>query len=66
MKVAVLQCVAESVRGRGDYPTNGNYIEVFVTEPVGDPPDTSIYGELLGQLTPDESASFHYDARIIE
>jgi hypothetical protein len=64
--VAVMQCVADEIRGRGSYPTNGNYIEVFVTEPVGDPPETSIYGEIMGRLTTEESENFHIDARIIE
>jgi Flp pilus assembly protein TadG len=66
MQVAVLKCVAEEVRGRGDYPTDGNYIEVFLTEPVGDPPATAIYGEIIGRLTPDETMSFHSDARILD
>ena len=66
MQVAVLKCVAEEVRSRGDYPTDGNYIEIFLTEPVGDPPATAIYGEVIGRLTPDEAMSFHGDAQILE
>ena len=66
MQVAVLQCIANDVKGRGDYPTDGNYIEVFITEPVGDPPETSIYGEIIGRVIPSDNVSFHSNATLVD
>jgi hypothetical protein len=66
MQVAVLQCIAEDVKGRGDYPTDGNYIDVFVTEPVGAPPDTAIYGEIIGRVISSDNVSFHSNATLVD
>ena len=66
VEVAILQCVALDVRGRGTYPTGGKYIAAFVTEKAGNPPNSTIYGELIGQLTPASSENYHANARIIE
>ena len=66
MQVAVLRCVEDDVKGRGDYPTDGNYIEVFITEPVGDPPDTAIFGEIIGPIYPDAEEMFHRDAQLLD
>ena len=64
--VAVLQCIADDVRGRGTYPTYGKYVEVFVTEEAGSPPNSQIWGELIGKLTPSNSDNYHSNPGIIE
>lgn len=65
LKVAVLRCVAEGVRGHHSYPTHGNYVEVFVTEPVGDPPAGGLFGELVRPLTPGVDPDFHANVRLV-
>jgi Flp pilus assembly protein TadG len=64
--VAVLQCVADSVQGRGTYSTYGKYVEAFVTEEAGAPPNSQIYGELLGPVTILQDDNFHANVSIVE
>ncbi|MSP67120.1 MAG: hypothetical protein EXQ96_03275 [Alphaproteobacteria bacterium] len=59
MQVAQLRCIAENVQGHGTYPTDGNYLEMFITETVKDPPAAAIYGEVVRALTPTNSPVFH-------
>lgn len=66
LKVAVLQCVADSVRGRHAYPTNGNFVEVFMTETVDDAPKGALYGEFVRPLSPGVDPDFHANARLVE
>jgi len=66
VEVAVLNCVEQSVRDRGTYSTGGNYVQAFITEPVGDPPDTDLYGELIGPVTSSSSDNLTTDASILE
>ncbi len=64
--VAVLQCVSDDVRGRGTYPTYGKYIDAFVTEEAGGPPNSQIYGEIIGPLTPISSDNYYANSSIIK
>jgi hypothetical protein len=66
VEVAILQCIALDVRGRGTYSTDGKYIAAFVTEQAGNPPNSTIYVELIGRITPSSSENYHANARIIE
>jgi hypothetical protein len=66
VQVAQLNCVAEGINGYGTYPTDGNYIEVFLTETVKDPPDAAIYGEVVRPLTTINSPQFHANVRLVE
>ncbi len=66
VKITVIQCIAENVHGAGTYPTNGDYVKMFITETVKDPPDAAIYGELIGVLTPATSPDFHANVQLIE
>jgi Flp pilus assembly protein TadG len=63
--VAVLQCVSDDVRGRGTYPTYG-YIDAFITEEAGGSPNSQIYGEIIGPLTPIGSDNYHANSSIIK
>lgn len=65
MQVAQLQCVANNIQGKGTYPTDGNYVEVFVTEPVKDPPDAAIYVEVVRSLSSTNSPEFHANVRLV-
>jgi len=65
-QVAQIQCFAENVHGQGTYPTNGNYIEAFITEEVRDPPQAAIYGEVIRGLTPAESPDFHANVKLVD
>lgn len=64
MQVAQLQCIADNIHGNGRYPTNNNYIEVFITEYVPDPPEAAIYGEVVRALTPSNLAEFHANVEL--
>ncbi|MCH7694352.1 MAG: hypothetical protein IID50_12995 [Proteobacteria bacterium] len=63
MKVAVLQCIAEGVRGKHSYPTNGNFVEIFITEAVD---DKTIYAELVRPLSPSNDTNFHANVKLVQ
>lgn len=66
VQVALLQCVADSINGKGTYPTHGRYVEMFITEEVRDPPEAAIYGEIVRSLSTIDDPEFHANANIIE
>ena len=66
LQIAVLNCVAEGIKGSGTYPSNGNYVEMFITEPAQEPPDMKVFGELAGTLTPATAPDFHANVQLIE
>jgi len=66
VQVAQLQCISDNVHGHGTYPTHGNYIEVFLTELVRDPPDAAIYGEVIRPLTALNSPEYHANVELLE
>lgn len=66
MGVAILQCVADNIQGHGTYPTNGKFVELFITEEVRDPPDAGIYGEIIRSLSPNNDPEFHANAGLVE
>jgi hypothetical protein len=65
VEVAVLQCVADGVRGSHTYPTNGRYVELFITEAVDEEPAGGIYGEVVHELTTVNDPDFHANARLV-
>jgi hypothetical protein len=65
MQVALLQCVADDVKGHGTYPTYGKYVELFITETVTDPPEAAIYGEVIRSLTTSTSPQFHANGTLV-
>lgn len=65
VKVAVLECIANNVHGHGTYPTDGNYLEMFLTEQVSDPPQAAIYGEIVRPLSTTNDPDFHANVRLV-
>ncbi len=65
VQVAVLQCIADNVQGKGTYPTTGNFVEVFITEEVRDPPEAAIYAELVRPVTNVNEPNFHANVRLV-
>lgn len=65
LAVPLLGCVSQGVRGRGTYPTDGRYVEVFLTEDVKAPPEAAIYGEIVRTLTPTNMPDFHANVRLV-
>ncbi len=66
VQVAVLQCQAEGVKGSHEYPTNGNYLEMFITEAVDGAPAGGIYAEVVRTLTPNNSPDFHSNVKLVQ
>ena len=66
VEVALLQCVADGVNGHGTYPTNGKYVEMFLTQEVKDPPNAAIYGEIVRSLSSFNDPEFHSNAGLVE
>ena len=67
VEVAVLKCSTNDVRGEGIYPTEGNYLEVFLTEFVQDPNNNAtIYGEVVRALSPLNSPEFFSNVQLVE
>ena len=63
IEVAVLQCAADGVRGSHTYPTNGHFLEVFITESVE---DKNIYGEIVRALSPSNDPNFHANVKLVQ
>lgn len=63
VQVAVLQCAADGVQGSHTYPTNGNFVEMFLTESVD---DKAIYGEIVRPLSPSNDPDFHANVKLID
>ncbi len=66
VEVAVLQCVAEGVKGSHTYPTNGLYLEMFITQTVDEDPVGGIYGEIVRTLSPSNDPDFHANVKLID
>lgn len=66
VEVALLQCIADGINGHGTYPTNGKYVEMFITQEVKDPPDAAIYGEIVRSLSSFNDPEFHANAALIK
>ncbi len=66
VKVALLQCIADGVNGKGTYPTHGKFVEMFVTQEVRDPPDAGIYGEIVRALSPINEPEFHANVKLVK
>lgn len=66
IQVAVLQCIADNVSGSHTYPTNGNYVEMFITEQVRDTPAGGIYAEIVQPLNPDNHPDFHANVSLAQ
>ena len=63
--VVQLQCKSNGVKGKHDYPTQANYLEVFITEYMQNPPAADLYGEVVRAITPTNSPEFHANVRLI-
>ena len=66
VQVAVLQCAAEGVKGSHTYPTNGNFLEMFLTQSVNDDPAGNIYGEIVRPLSPSNDPDFHANVKLVD
>ena len=66
VKAAILDCVAQSVAGSGDFPTFGRYVDLFLTEPVPGPPDATAYAEVISAVTESTSADFHANVQLVD
>jgi hypothetical protein len=64
--VVQLQCTSNGVKGKHDYPTQANYLEVFITEYMKNPPEAHLYGEVVRAITPTNSPEFHANVRLIQ
>ena len=50
VEAVILNCEADNVQGNGGpYPSDGRYVELFVTKAVGQ--DNTIYGEIVRRIT---------------
>ncbi len=65
IQVVQLQCTSQNVQGKHDYPTQANYLEVFITEYMEAPPDAHLYGEVVRSITPTNTPEFHANVRLI-
>jgi hypothetical protein len=65
VQVVQLQCASNGVKGKHDYPTQANYLEMFITEYMASPPEAHLYGEVVRPITPTNSPEFHANVRLI-
>ncbi len=54
------------VKGSHTYPTNGNFVEMFLTQTVDKEPAGAIYGEIVSPLSPSNDPDFHANVKLIE
>ncbi|MHA1598560.1 MAG: hypothetical protein ACTSV1_07540, partial [Alphaproteobacteria bacterium] len=59
-------CQSEGVKGSHEYPTNGNYLEMFITEAVDGAPEGGIYAEIVRTLTPSNDPNFYANVKLVE
>lgn len=58
VQAVLLNCQSDNVRGNGGpYPSHGKYVELFVTESVGQ--DHTIYAEVVRRISPTNSTKLH-------
>lgn len=65
VQVVQLQCTTLDVKGKHDYPTQANYLEIFITEHMKSPPDADLYGEVVRSLSPTNNPEFHANVKLI-
>ncbi len=65
IQVVQLQCTSQNVQGKHDYPTQANYLEVFITEYMQNPPQADLYGEVVRAITPTNTPEFHANVRLL-
>ncbi len=69
IKIALLKCQELGVAGYGIYPTEGRFLEAFVTEHVRGPAEPyggRILAEVVRILTNQNSEDFYANARLVE
>ncbi|MDA0241250.1 MAG: pilus assembly protein TadG-related protein [Proteobacteria bacterium] len=66
VRVAILQCIADDVKGSHSYPTNGKYLEAFITEAVDGAPAGGIYAEVVRPITTTTDPDFHANVRLVK
>lgn len=67
LRVNIMNCVNNDVQGKGDYPSEGNYLEIFLTEQSDEPSGgAGIYGEIVRKMNPRVSLEFHGNVRLTE
>lgn len=65
VQAVLLNCQSDNVKGNGGpYPSHGKYIELFITENVGQ--DHTIYGEIVRRITPSTSSKLHSNVALNE
>ncbi len=65
IQVVQLQCTTLDVKGKHDYPTQGNYLEIFITEYMQNPPEAHLYGEVVRSLSLTNNPEFHANVRLL-
>jgi Flp pilus assembly protein TadG len=65
VEVVQLECTSLGVKGKHDYPTQANYLEIFITESMQNPPNADLYGEVIRSLSPTNSPEFHANVKLI-
>lgn len=65
VKVAVLKCDELNVKGSHSYPTFGNFVEMFITEPMSTT-QSELYAEVVGPVSVRDSKNFHANIRLVD
>jgi hypothetical protein len=65
IQVVQLQCTTLGVKGKHEYPTQANYLEIFITEHMPNPPNADLYGEVVRSLSPTNNPEFHANVKLI-
>jgi hypothetical protein len=67
LRVNIMNCKTLEVKGKGDYESQGNYIEIFLTQESDEPADgAGIFGEFVRKMDPRISLEFHGNVRLTE
>jgi hypothetical protein len=67
LRVNIMNCKTLGVKGQGDYESQGNYIEIFLTQEADEPADgAGIFGEYVRKMDPRISLEFHGNVRLTE